>query len=587
MRIPLFFRLYGSFALIIVVSAAVVWLIAAGRVEREARDTLRQVLQTRTSLLDVAGLDPTAAERDLVRRLGSESDTRFTLVRLDGTVTADSEKTAADMENHGQRPEIREAIETARPASSIRYSRTLGHEMMYLAWPVKREGRVTGVIRAAVPLTLVEERQRDARTSIALGAASAMILALVLGFLLTRRFTRPLAAMTAAAESIAEGRYQPRLEVSSSDEMGQLARALERMSGQLEERMHKLARERNQLQAVLGSMLEGVVAVDREERVLHMNGVAGRLLGTSAPAAKGRRFWELVRIQEIGDTLTEVLKEAAERSREVRLPGSLRERIIEVHASPLKAPSGEVAGAVMVLFDVTELRHLELVRREFVANVSHELKTPLTAIRGFIETILDDPGSEAEIREKFLRRALAQSVRISALVNDLLVLSQVESEEQALDRHPLDLRDPVAGAARRLTSDMTGRTIAFETTLPEERVPLMGDEEALRQAVDNLLGNALKYTADEGEIRLSLEVDGDFAVISVADDGIGIDAVDQARIFERFYRVDKARSRALGGTGLGLSIVKHIAEAHGGSVDVTSAPGKGSTFRIRLPLHRG
>ncbi len=587
MRIPLFARLYGSFAFIVLLSAGVVWWIASVRVQGQALDTLSDVLKSRTALLEHAGIDPSTKGDQGLTEIGAATETRFTLIAVGGAVLADSEEDPADMENHAKRPEIVAAGASGKPASSTRFSRTVGRDLMYLARPVFVDGKLTGFIRAAVPLDTVDERLDELRGNVAIGAATSLALALLLGLILTRRFTRPLADMTRAATEMAGGKHQRIRAIATHDEMGQLARALESMSVQLDERLHSLSRERNQLRAVLGSMLEGVVAVDGDERVVHLNHVAAGLLGTSAVDATGKRFWELVRIKEIGDLLKEVQSESGDRTREMSLPGSARERLIQVHASPLRGPDGEGAGAVMVLFDVTELRHLEMVRREFVANVSHELKTPLTAIRGFIETILDDHEGDDATKRRFLERALDQSLRISALVNDLLVLSRVESEREMLETVSLDLRDPLAESARRVFPDLSGRNLNFETELPEERVPVIGDEEALRQAVDNLLDNAFKYTPDGGTVRLALKVEADSAVIRVSDTGIGIDVLHQARIFERFYRVDKARSRELGGTGLGLSIVKHIVEAHRGSVSVSSVAGDGCTFRIELPLSRG
>jgi len=584
-RIPLFARLYGSFALIVLLSTGVVWWIASVRVQDQALATLGDVLETRTALLEHAGIDPSLKDDQGLAHIGPATGTRFTLIAADGAVTADSEEDPAHMENHAKRPEIVAAGATGKPATSTRFSRTVGRDLMYLARPVFVDSRLTGYIRAAVPLLMVDERLAELRANVAIGAATSLALALVLGVILTRRFTRPLAEMTRAATEMANGKHQRIRAIETHDEMGQLARALESMSVQLDERLQSLSRERNQLRAVLASMLEGVVAVDGDERVVHLNHVAAGLLGTTAVDATGQRFWELVRVKEIGDLLKEVLSESGDRTREISLPGPPRERLIQVHASPLRGPDDEIAGAVMVLFDVTELRHLEMVRREFVANVSHELKTPLTAIRGFIETILDDQEVDDATKRRFLGRALDQSLRISALVNDLLVLSRVESEQEALERVHLDLRDPLAESARRVFPDLSGRHLTFETQLPEAPVPVTGDEEALRQAVDNLLDNAFKYTPDGGTVRLELKVAGDFAVIRVSDTGIGIDVLHQARVFERFYRVDKARSRELGGTGLGLSIVKHIAEAHRGAVSVSSVPGDGCVFEIRVPLH--
>ena len=585
----IFWKLYLGFTVVIALSAATVWAVATERAKRQSLTQLEETLAVRAALLRLwfgASLvgGPSAEVQAEVRAMGEAAETRFTLIREDGVVVADSWEDPARMENHSRRPEIRAARESGEVGSSTRHSRTVHQDMMYLALPVSSDARTVGYARAAIPLTSVEERIAAVGSNVALGAGIAAVVALVLGLVLSRAFTGRLSRMTRAAAEIAEGRYDAHIDATSRDEVGQLGRALKRMSEQLSDRLDSLSRERNQLLAVLGGMREGVVAVDVEERVVHLNEVAANLLGTTPEQALGKRIWEVTRVQEVSDTLATVLESDTEHSEEVGGEGGEGERVIELRATPLKDGAGTTAGAVLVLHDVTRLRRLETVRREFVSNVSHELKTPLTAIRGFVETLLDDGEIDEETRVRFLTRMKNQSVRLSTLVTDLLVLSRVESKSGAPDRRPLDLRDPLEDSAGRVSADATGRTIDFVSELPEP-VRVQGDEEELRQVVDNLLDNAFKHTPDGGSVRLRLEEDGENAVIEVTDTGIGIEPAHLTRIFERFYRVDKARSREMGGTGLGLSIVKNIVEAHGGRVSVESVPGEGSTFRVTLPLH--
>jgi two-component system phosphate regulon sensor histidine kinase PhoR len=447
------------------------------------------------------------------------------------------------------------------------------------------DDKLLGVVRTSVPLLEVEERRAQLRTYVASGAAIAAGLALVLGLFFSRLFSGRLGRMTEAAEAIAAGDYSKPPTLHSRDEFGHLSDAISRMADQLRERMDALVRERNELRAILGSMLEGVVAVDRDERILHLNRNAAEILATRPEDAIGERIWEVTRVAALAETIGAVLEDASEHTREARVATGTRERVLQLIASPLRDSRGEVAGVVLVLHDVSELRRLELIRRDFVVNVSHELKTPLTAIRGFVETMLDDEEIDPETRRNFLSRVNDQVLRLSALVTDLLVLSRVESEEEALDRRPVDIRRTLRDAAGRLSPESRGRDVEFQVVLPKDSVTILGDEESLRQVVDNLLDNALKYTPDGGGIELRLlQAEGE-VVIEVEDTGIGIEGRHLDRIFERFYRVDKARSRELGGTGLGLSIVKHITNAHGGRVSVRSEAGRGSTFRVSLPAH--
>jgi two-component system phosphate regulon sensor histidine kinase PhoR len=323
------------------------------------------------------------------------------------------------------------------------------------------------------------------------------------------------------------------------------------------------------------------------DRVVHLNAVGARLLGIERDGAEGSRLWELTRAMEVCSILERARREVREVRGETRLLAATpQERVIELWASPLKDREGAVAGSLVVLHDVTQLRKLESLRRDFVANVSHELKTPLTAIRGLVETLLDDPAMESETRRHFLERVRAQAGRLGQLVNDLLTLARVESAEGLPQRERVDVRVVLQECAARFEPLCAAKDLRLVRDLGTRSLIVLGDEECLRQIADNLLDNALKYTPAGGRVHLrarASEATPD-VVVEVEDSGIGIPSDQLERIFERFYRVDKARSRELGGTGLGLSIVKNMAQALGGSVSVESALGRGSTFRVTLPL---
>ncbi|MEK7477616.1 MAG: ATP-binding protein [Candidatus Coatesbacteria bacterium] len=470
-RTRLLWRLYAGYVALIVPTTVALGLLIGWRLDRDARHDLESSLRAKAVLLgDLAehgGFRGPALEAR-IRELGSEVATRLTIVRADGVVAADSEEEPARMDNHGTRPEILAARE-AGAGVATRWSHTLGVDMMYVAVAIGRKGRLLGYARAALPLTAVRDRLAHVRTLVILGVLIATAGGLMLGFLFARSVTRPLTALTEAAESIAGGGPNREIRTDAPAEIGQLAAAFKRMTGRLEERMEAI-------------------------------------------------------------------------------------------------------------------RRLETVRQDFVANVSHELKTPVTAIRGLAETLIDDPAMDRETHRGFLAKVRDQAERLSRLVGDLLALSRVESGGAALEREALDFRDPVQDSVRALESAAGAKGIGFEAAISPEPLAVRGDREALRQVADNLLDNAVKYTPAGGRVRVVLRREAGEAVLEVIDTGPGIGPEHLGRIFERFYRVDKARSRELGGTGLGLSIVRHVALAHGGQASVESTVGQGSTFRVRLPI---
>jgi len=597
-RSRFFWKLYAGYIAVILLTTAFVVGLAAWQLRRDWLHETEVVLRSKAALLRELALpalvreelggdagataDPEALHRR-IRVLGGEIAARLTVVRADGVVIADSEQDPSAMNNHIDRPEIL-AARSHGAGASTRRSETVNATMLYVALRVEDESRVVGYARAALPLVSFDTQLRELTRPVVFGAAIAALLALLLGLYASWRVTSPLSAMTDAARAIAQGQFDQRVAISARDEVGDLARSFNTMRDELEQRVRTITTERSRVLAILSSMVEGVVAVDGDERIVHMNAVAGALLGVRPEEVSGKRVWEATRFQEVNDALAQSMREATSIRSEARLVGEKRDRVIEVNAAPLRGGDGGVAGAVVVLHDVTELRRLEEVRREFVANVSHELKTPLTAIRGMVETLIDDAAIEPAKREHFLNRIHDQTLRLSALVTDLLTLSRVESRDSALERETFDLREVAAESARGVATAMDERGLTFEISQPDDAVLVVGDRRALAQAINNLLDNAMKYTPSGGRVGLSVARAGGAASVEVRDTGIGIEPREQERVFERFYRVDKGRSRDLGGTGLGLSIVRNVARVHGGRVSLESVPGKGSGFSIIIPL---
>ena len=350
------------------------------------------------------------------------------------------------------------------------------------------------------------------------------------------------------------------------------------------ERLETIALDKNKLLAIISGMVEGVVAIDKNETIIHLNEAARMILGISPDKDIHRRIWEATHSSEFCQIFSVALNEETEIRKKLKIVTGSTDHNVEVHASPFRDASGELVGVVAVLHDVSELERLETIRQDFVANVSHELKTPITAIRGLVETMVEDEEMSAENHRSFLKKTMNQTIRLSNIVTDLLSLSRLESAGMDLVKEPIDLREVVNGSLAALLPVGEDKGIPIETDISDEAIEILGDWEALFQSVNNLIDNAIKYNSKKGKVWLSLHRKAKNAVIEVRDSGIGIESLEQHRIFERFYRVDKARSRQVGGTGLGLSIVKHTVLAHGGQLSVESVHGTGSTFIISLPL---
>ena len=594
----LLWKLSLGFGALMVLTTGGVGLIVAREVEQASMQATERELHSQSALLR----DSLLREREkLVRgepddrlqaevvRLGQELSRRepgirLTVVARDGRVLADSLADPREMENHADRHEIQEALARGE-GFSVRDSTTAHQRLMYAALVIKDEaGAPLGFARLALPLVEVERRAGVVRRTVLAATGLGLLITMAAVVLLARHVTGPLTTVTDGALEIAAGRPAPLLAVGTKDELGALAHAFNAMAEELRVRLDTITTDRNKLQVILASMDEGVIAVDRGLRVVHMNDVGGRLLGLDPRDGVGKPVGEVVSLAQVEATLRRTLEEATPATAEL---SQGREEAFKLQATPLRTGDGQVTGALLVIHDVSELRRLERVRRDFVANVSHELKTPLTAIQCLVENLIDDQEMVIDQRRRFLKKVDNQTRRLANLVKDLLVLARIESEEAALVRVPLDLRLPVEDSVAALLPTAEGKQLLLRKEVSAAPIVVQGDREALRQMVDNLIGNALTYTPSGGRVVVRLRAEGHTALLEVVDTGIGIAAEDQERIFERFYRVDKGRSREMGGTGLGLSIVKHVSLAHQGEVSVESALGRGSTFRVRLPLLTG
>jgi two-component system phosphate regulon sensor histidine kinase PhoR len=405
---------------------------------------------------------------------------------------------------------------------------------------------------------------------------------IILSLILTRRFRRPVRELVEAVSRVGEGDIGPRVAASDDAQVGVLAEKFNRASEELTARIARLEEDRQQLRTILSGMVEGVVALDADQRILYANDRALELLELPTPAPVGRPLWEVLRHRSLLDAVRNVRERDEPHKEEFTRVGATA-RSLTVHAARLPGPPPR--GTVLVLHDTTELRRLERLRRDFVANVSHELKTPLSVIKVCVETLIDGAAEDPEPRSRFLGQIARQADRLHALILDLLSLARIESGAEWFQFGPVSLEAAARACAERHRARAEARSQALVAS-GEEGVGVWADEEAVEQILENLLDNALKYTPEGGRIEVRWRrLDGQ-GCLEVADTGIGIPGADLPRIFERFYRVDKARSREMGGTGLGLSIVKHLAQAMHGSVSATSEVGQGTVFRVCLPEAR-
>jgi two-component system, OmpR family, phosphate regulon sensor histidine kinase PhoR len=520
-----------------------------------------------------------AALQSWIRRMAT-SGARVTVIASDGTVLADSQSDPQTMENHAGRPEIAQAMAEGS-GRSIRHSATVNRELLYYAVRQPSAAGKSVVLRFAEPEETVGEVLGPFRKSLGLASLAILLVASGLILLVSRNFSERIEKLTAFSQRVAQGDFRPQASDGTGDALDRLSHSLNQTAARLDRTIHTLTEERNLSSAILGSMVEGVLVVNGAERVVFANQSFAEILGLKVPPQPGSGLVEVVRQTELIEAARKVLAGEPRVEAEI-VTGTLRQHFFAATVASVRA--AETNGAVIVLHDITDLRKLERVRRDFVANVSHEFRTPLTAIQGFAETLLAGAMNDPQNRERFLGIIVEHSRRLARLTEDLLMLSKMDADRLELETRRIPVGPFVESCIETSTPRAKDKDLKLLVNLAERVPDIAGDRRRLTEVLQNLLDNAIQYTPAGGQIMVSAGPKNGEVIFTVSDTGIGIPQADQPRIFERFYRVDVARSREVGGTGLGLSIAKHLIENHGGKIWVESEVGRGSQFHFSVPI---
>ncbi len=578
-------RLFISYLALSAAVLATAFFLVYQRIESAELSSLRSKLSEEASLVSAQLRSSDLASpgiNGLAHSLGSKLRSRLTLINADGRVLADSELDDAavkTMENHLDRPEVSGALEGSA-SYDLRRSVTLGKVMLYAAYPVSSGGHIGAVARLAVPAEQLEAARAILKKALLAALALSLLLSFFLSIAVSAGFSRPFDKIVYASKKFAVGDFSYKIQKDFHGEMGKLAETLNSMSAAIEENLKRVELQSQQLAAAFENMAEGVLMTGPDARLTALNPAIERMFGVKAESSISKPLLEIIPNASLSGICSRAISGRKAVSEETEFSSPIK-GIFSVNASPMFR-GGDVSGCLMVLHDVTEVRRLEDKRRDFVANVSHELKTPLTAIRGYVETLMEGAINDKENAMEFLGVIHAQAKRLDNIVSDLLKLSSLESYADRVKKEDVGLKYLADSLIAGLSSVFNAKKASVSNLLPVS-LRVNADPEKLGQVFINLLDNAVKFSTEVPKVEISAQELPGAVKISVKDNGIGIPQEHLARVFERFYRADKARSREMGGTGLGLSIVKHVVELHGGSVGVESAEGLGSTFWFNLP----
>ena len=580
LRSPIFRKLLGSAFLLIALTLAVLDFYLTRYTSRHEVQAVEHRLAAVATVLTAEVPDLPAEQMEgWAKSASARAQCRVTVIDPQGVVLAESDQDPKGMANHANRPEVQAAF-TNRVGSAIRHSDTLGRDLCYVAVPLQYQGHSGYVLRVAVPLENLDTAIAGVRWRILTASLMAAFVALFFAYFFSHSFTRRISRLRAFAEGLVKANFSESPLPDADDELGALTRSLNSTASQLHDLIERLGLESARREAILTSMVEGVLAVDQDLRITFYNASFARALGLRDEIPERATLVEVVRDPVLRELLSRVLTAGETLKQRLQLPAA-EGRAFEVQAAPLRVAGGR--GAMAIFHDITDLERLERVRKDFVANVSHELRTPLTAIRGYTETLLEGALEDQQNNRKFLEIIRNHATRLNSIASDLLALSELESGKASTEQARVSVRAAIEAALRTVEDEARSRRVKLICGNLED-VAVLGDRVRLEQALVNLLTNAVKFNRPEGEVRVeALRTRDDEVSVTIADNGIGIPSADLPRLFERFYRVDKARSREMGGTGLGLSIVKHIVERMHGRVTVESQLGKGSVFTVLLP----
>ena len=575
-------RITISFILIILVSMCVLGFYLVDFVRDTQISNLRSQLENEARLVAQASLPGfLAPEKDaldtLAKTTGDQINSRVTIIAKDGTVLGDSEQDPMAMENHALRPEVIEALAEG-VGISTRYSTTLGQQMLYVAVPITSQGKVIGISRVALPLVEVQNYINRLILIVATSMVITTLIAILVAIFVAQATTQPIRQLTQAARRIASGELGQKIPVLTVDESGQLANAFNEMSSSLKDLVAEISDEKTKLTNILSNMADGVIMTDDEGRVLLANQAAERMFDFDGEKVRGEHLIEVVRDYEIDRALKSCLETSMEYT--AQLDFGSGKRFIRVIAVPLVTDG--LTGALLLFQDLTELKGLQTMRRELVGNISHELRTPLAGIKAIIETLQNGAISDRKAAKDFLTRVDSEIDRMMQMVMELTELSRIESGRGDLKRDTVNLNSLIEEAIASFKPQADRKSIALSAELFTDLPLIRADKDRIYQVITNLVHNAIKFTHSGGAVLISTEGSENWVLVKVSDTGVGISKEDLTRIFERFYKVDKARSGE--GAGLGLAIAKHVVQAHGGNIWVESEEGKGSTFFFNLPL---
>ena len=574
-------RIAVPFILLIVISMGVLGLYLTNFARDLQLDSLRSHLEKEARIIAEASQPAFLGHGDdldaLAKKIGEGIDARVTIIAVDGTVLGDSQEDPSTMENHATRPEVRDALQSGI-GESIRYSTTLGVRMMYLAVPIINQSDVAGVARVALPLVAVQTSVNHVILIIGLAMAGTTVVAIMAAALIARATTRPIREMTKASRKIAGGELGQKIPISSRDETAQLAQAFNEMSLNLSKLVGDISTEKTKLQTILSNMADAVMMVDVEGKVVLGNRATERLFNVREKDAIDKPLIEVVHDHEADEILKLCLKTS--QTQTGQFESVISKRFIRVIAVPLVDDS--LTGALLLFQDLTELRGLQTMRRELIGNISHELRTPLAGIKAMLETLKEGAIEDKQAAADFLSRIEGEADRMTQMVSEITELSRIETGRAELRMTPLNLKLLVEEVAAQLNPLAQRHQVTITTDLATDLPAGRGDKDRIRQALVNLVHNAIKFNHPGGSVTMSTRAGGEFVIVSVSDTGVGIPEEELPHVFERFYKADRARTR--GGSGLGLAIAKHIVQAHGGSIWAQSEEGQGSTFSFSLPI---
>ncbi|EPS4401089.1 two-component system histidine kinase PnpS [Listeria monocytogenes] len=549
--------------------------------ESQLEDDAKILLQTTN--MENLDLDKDAATiQKSLDPLGEDIDARITVIDSEGDVVADTKKDPEKLDNHMNRPEVTDILKKGESVGiSIRESDSLGYSMLYVAVPVKHQGKTDGVLRISISLESVDAAVAKLWGNLALIFGIALVIIAAISVFIARKITRPVREIIEVSTDLANHKYDSRIHGKISGELQDLSISVNTLAESLETQMFEIKQNEQRLNAIVQNLVSGVMLINVDKQVIMTNRTMYQILGETE--ITGKPFYEVIKSFALSQLIEGTFETKTIQQKEIILYFP-REMILDASVSPILGENGEITGIILLLHDITQIRHLENVRSEFVTNVSHELKTPVTALKGFAETLLDGAMYDEVLLKKFLTIIKEESDRLHRLIMDILALSRIEQNPVAENVELVDVDEVIEQSARTIFEMATEKNI--RVTIPEKTsgsVMIETDRDKLQQIIINLLSNAINYTPVDGKVEVKLIEQEAEVIIKVTDNGIGIPAKDIDRVFERFYRVDKARSRHSGGTGLGLSIVKHLVENCGGRIEVESQEEVGSTFRVTLP----